>query len=288
MLFLILTLLFTQTRNVVFDLVKRFWPALIGGVAAFFVALIPFVLAYLPVFRSSGGRPYKEMHVLIPVPCVVFDDGPSKLSLGKHLFNLSMPTYSLSPELQIGIGLIPTLAWLALVLFAVWILIKNFRSGVKRELLFLSQLILATSLVYVLGMRYWNGFSPWQFVYAYFPGAQVVRAVARYALVLALPMAIAFAFLIHFLLNRISLQTHRTRRTLLFAALFVLTTFGLVEQFGSKEGFNGFSISDENQYLNRACAIVAKRLFIVLRRHLNHQSFTMSLNIKSTRCLCLF
>src|SRR5688500_1567304 len=57
-LFLILTLLFAQTRNVVFDLVKRFWPSLMGSVAIFFVALIPFVLAYLPVFRSAGGRPY--------------------------------------------------------------------------------------------------------------------------------------------------------------------------------------------------------------------------------------
>ncbi len=246
-LFLILTLLFTQTRNVVFDLVKRFWPSLMGSVAIFFVALIPFVLAYLPVFRSAGGRPYKEMHVLIPVPMSFLLMGYRNYFWGGISSALN-PNFSLSPELQIGIGLIPTIAWLGLFMFALWILIKNFRSGVKREFLFLAQLILATSLVYLLGLRYWNGFSPWQFVYAYFPGAQVVRAVARYALVLALPMAIAFAFLIHYLLNKISQQTHRK---ILFAVLFVLTTFGLVEQFGRKEGFNGFSISDENQYLNQ-------------------------------------
>lgn len=248
-LFLVLSLLFSQTRNAIFDLLKRFWPALIGSLAAFFVAFIPFVLAYLPVFRTSGGRPYKEMHVLIPVPASFLMMGHRNYLWGS-IPSIVNADNSLSPELQIGIGLIPTLAWLALVLFALWILIKNFRRGVKRELLFLAQLILATSLVYVLGMRYWNGFSPWQFVYAYFPGAQVVRAVARYALVLALPMSIAFAFAIHFLINRISLQMQSTRRTVLFAILFVVTTFGLFEQFGSKEGFNGFSIRDENQYLN--------------------------------------
>lgn len=246
-LFLILTLFFTQTRNAVVDLVKRFWPAITGSVAVFFVALIPFVLAYLPVLRSAGGRPYKEMHVLIPVPWSFLLMGYRNYFWGGISSALN-PNNLLNPELQIGIGLIPTLTWLGLAVLAVWLLIKNLRSGIKSELLFLSQLILATSLVYVLGLRYWNGFSPWQFVYAYFPGAQVVRAVARYALVLALPMAIGFAFLIHFLINRI--LTRSTRRTLLFATLFVVTTFGLVEQFGSKEGFNGFSISAENQYLN--------------------------------------
>jgi uncharacterized protein DUF4214 len=248
-LFLILTLLFTQTRNVVLDLVKRFWPAMLGSIAVFFVALVPFLLAYLPVLGSSGVRPYKEMDKLIPVPRSFLMMGPRNY-LWASLPTAVNPDWELTSEVQIGIGLIPTLAWLALIVFAVWLLIRNLRTGVKRELLFLSQLILATTLVYALGMKYWNGFSPWQFVYAYFPGAQVVRAVARYALVLALPMGIAFAFLIQFLINKITLHTQSTRRTLLFAALFVLTTFGLVEQFGRKEGFDGFSISAENQYLN--------------------------------------
>ena len=64
-------------------------------------------------------------------------------------------------------------------------------------------------------------------------------------------MAIAFAFAIHFLIEVISRVANAQRRTFLFACLFLLTGFGLVEQFGRKEGFDGFSISAENVYLNR-------------------------------------
>ena len=274
-LFLLLTLLFTQTRRLVFDLLKRFWPSLIGGVALFFVALIPFVLAYLPVLKSVGARPYVQTQVLIPVPW-------SFLVMGHRNYFWSglsaaiQSRHPMSPELQIGIGLIPTIAWLGLVVFAVWILIKNTTQRLKPELLFLAQLIIATSLVYLLGLRYWNDFSPWQYVYAYFPGGQVVRAVARYALVLTLPMAIAFAFLLHFLIQKISLQTPSTRRALLFGGLFVLTTFGLVEQFGSKEGFNGFSISAENQYLNRLAQSLpndCSSFYVGLKPPINHNEF---------------
>lgn len=250
LLFLILTLLFAPTRNLVFEMVRRFWPAIAGGVVLLFVALIPFVLAYLPIFRTAEARSYEETLVLIPV-------GWSFLLMGyrNYLWGSVAATinsnHSLSPELQIGIGLIPSLAWLGIVVFAVWLVIRIRKSQSETNLLFLSQLIFATCLVYLIGMRYWNDFSPWQFVYAYVPGGQVVRAVARYALVLALPMGIAFAFLLDFLIKKISARTPSARRTFLFASLFVLTTFGLVEQFGRKEGFGGFSISAENEYLNR-------------------------------------
>lgn len=251
-LFLILTFLFTDTRNLVFDVVKRFWPSIVGAVSVFLIALIPFFLAYLPVLRSAEPRSYNETLVLIPVGWSFFLMGHRNYLWG-HFSSALLSNHSLSPELQIGFGLIATLAWLGLVVLAVWSLIKNLKStrGVNPQLLILSQLIIATCLVYLLGMRYWNDFSPWQFVYAYIPGGQAVRAVARYALMLALPMAIAFAFVLDLLIGKISRQTDSTRRRLLFACLIVLTTFGLVEQFGRKEGFGGFSISAENQYLSR-------------------------------------
>jgi len=244
-LFLIVTLLFTQTRNLVFDTVKRFWPAIAGGVAVFLVALIPFVLAYLPIFKSAGARSYKETLVLIPV-------GWSFLMMGHRNYLWGTLTsalnadQSISAETHIGIGLIPTLAWLGLVVFAVRFSLNAEKN--KTNLLLLSQLVIATCLVYLLGLRYWNDWSPWQFVYAYVPGGQVVRAVARYALMLALPMAIAFAFLIDFLIDKIS---HRRHATVLFVLLFVFTAFGVEEQFARKEGSGGFSVSAENRYLHK-------------------------------------
>jgi len=261
-LFLIVALLFTQTRNLVFDVVKRFWPAMVGGVALFLVALIPFVLAYLPIFKSAGARSYKETLVLIPVGWSLLMMGHRNYLWGTLTSALNADQ-SISAETHIGIGLVPTLAWAALVVFALTYLCgplrifalsalktdptrrpQRYAEGRRENLLLLSQLIIATCLVYLLGLRYWNDFSPWQFVYAYVPGGQVVRAVARYALMLALPMSIAFAFLI----DRISRRTHSR---VLLVVLFVLTAFGIEEQFARKEGSGGFSISAENRYLNR-------------------------------------
>ena len=261
-LFLIVALLFTQTRNLVFDVVKRFWPAMVCGVALFLVALIPFVLAYLPIFKSAGARSYKETLVLIPVGWSLLMMGHRNYLWGTLTSALNADQ-SISAETHIGIGLVPTLAWAALVVFALTYLCgplrifalsalktdptrrpQRYAEGRRENLLLLSQLIIATCLVYLLGLRYWNDFSPWQFVYAYVPGGQVVRAVARYALMLALPMSIAFAFLI----DRISRRTHSR---VLLVVLFVLTAFGIEEQFARKEGSGGFSISAENRYLNR-------------------------------------
>jgi hypothetical protein len=70
-------------------------------------------------------------------------------------------------------------------------------------------------------------------------------------MMLALPMGIAFAFVIHHVYQRISLSANRAQRIAAFAALFFLVCFGLAEQFARKEGFNGFSVKAEEVYLNR-------------------------------------
>ncbi|HEU4509587.1 MAG TPA: DUF4214 domain-containing protein, partial [Pyrinomonadaceae bacterium] len=247
-LFLILALLFKTTRSVIVDQVKKFWPALLGAFAVLVVALIPFVIAYLPIVRSVGGRPYHEILGLIPVRWSLLVMSDRNYVWGTISENIQT-AHPLPLELQIGIGLIPSLAWLALTLFAIWFVIRNARYKLKPAHLFVSLMILATSLVYLLGMRYWN-FSPWQLVHSFVPGAQAIRAVSRYAVVLALPMAIGFAFLIHFIFERIA-QSVYPRRIVLSAFLVLISGFGLFEQFASKEGFDGFSISAENQYLNR-------------------------------------
>lgn len=252
-LFLILVLFFTTTRRGILDQVKKFWPALAGASAVVLVVLVPFVLAYLPLMRSVGGRPYHEILSFIPVPWSLVLVSDRNYVWGPVSENIQIMR-PLHLELQIGIGLVASLAWLALTLFAVWFVIRNAKNKLKPAHLFLALMIVATSLVYLLGMRYRNDFSPWQLIHSFVPGAQAIRAVSRYALVLALPMAIGFAFLIHFAFERLARSEHGPRRTALLALLFLITGFGLFEQFASKEGFDGFSISAENGYLNRLAA----------------------------------
>jgi len=248
-LFVVLTLLFKSTRDLVFDLFRKFWRPLVAGVAVFTVALIPFVMTYLPIIRSAGGRSYADIQQLIPVPRSFLLMGERNYLWGE-LSSYLETRHPINLELRIGIGLIPTLAWVGLVVFAVWFLIRTRDHRRPANLLLLSQLIIATCLVYVLGTKYYD-FSPWRLVYSFIPGAQAIRGVARYALVLALPMAIAFSFAIDYAIKQTASQTESRRRAILFT-LFVVIGFGLAEQFASRYGFDGFSIKAENVYLNRA------------------------------------
>lgn len=250
--FLVLTLLFSQTRNMVVQQVSKFWPALAGGAVVFAVGLIPFFRAYLPVLKSGGGREYAQVYPMIPSPVSFLLTSPRNYIWGDFTKAILNRVKGINPDLQISIGLIPTVAFICLVVFAVLLVVKSYNdkaaSPRQTNLLFLAQLTLATSLIYLLGVKYGGGFSPWRLVYWSVPGAQAIRAVARYAIIMAFPMSIAFAWLIDRLMDR--LQRHR-RRALLLAALYVLTIFGLVEQFAWKDGFDGFSIRNENKYLSR-------------------------------------
>lgn len=256
-LFLVLTLLFTDTRRVVLQSILKFWPAFLGSLVVVAIGLIPFLKAYLPVLKLNGARDYKQVFYFIPRPVSFLLTSQRNYVWGSTTKEILERVKGIDPELQIGIGLVPTLAWIALVIFALWLVIRNFKarpefSTEKRtNLLFLAQVIIATGLVYVIGVKYSEGFSPWQYIFSWFPGGQAIRAVARYAMIMAFPMAIAFAWLIDHLSKKIGQQQLRGRRALLLAMLYVLTIFGLGEQFARKEGFNGFSIKDENLYLTR-------------------------------------
>ncbi len=252
-LFLLVALVFSDTRKIIVTQVLRFWPAFLGAGAVFIAGLIPFVKAYWPVLQSVGGREYEQVHRLIPVPLSFLLTSTRNYVWGGFSAAILDRRPEIGPELQIGFGLVASLTWIALVVFAVWCVWKYLRSKPllsserQTNLLFLAALIIATSVVFLLGLRYWNGFSPWQFVFAWVPGGQAIRAVARYALIMALPMAIAFAWLI----DQLSQMIGRSNRRYWFVLLYVFMAFGLVEQFGRKQGFNGFSIQNENVYLAR-------------------------------------
>lgn len=248
-LFLLVIAILPATRAYVWSLLKKSWQAVAAATILFVVGLTPFLIAYLPVLRGTGGRPYAEVQALIPVPWSLLVMGERNFLWG-GLAEAIKHSYPLHPELQIGIGFIPSLAWIGLLLYAVWLIRKGrvSRAAKPGGWTFIVPLILATTLVYLIGMRYWNDFSPWQFAY-HFPGATGIRAVARYAIVLALPMSIAFSFGLDRLLNRLDSRT--MRNAVYSIAVIAVVTFGLVEQFAVGQNFNGFSIKTENQYLRR-------------------------------------
>jgi hypothetical protein len=227
--------------------------------------MIPFLLVYIPVVRSLGWRPYGSVKELLPVPVALLLTSDTNYVWGNFSAALRQ-AYSLNPELQMGIGLIPSLAWLMLTVAAIFFIRRHARSsnskassenedGTLRQhklnLLFLSLLILSTTLFYLIGMKLWNNHSAWRLVYTFFPGGKSIRAVSRYVIVLALPMSVVFAFLIQYALGLISRYKNLVTRVSLFAALLAMIAFGLFEQLGTN---SGFSVRAENSYLERLAA----------------------------------
>jgi hypothetical protein len=153
---------------------------------------------------------------------------------------------------------------------------QNRLEGTNSEMnyLFLILVILATNLLYIIGMKYWNDVSPWRFVYLFFPGAKGLRTVARYVTVMTLPMAMAFAFVVHRGMQNISIQKNALVRMCLTAGMFAVIALGLFEQLGRAPAF---SKSAEIAWLNKLATRLPENcssFYVVagaVRRHIKEE-----------------
>jgi Domain of unknown function (DUF4214) len=266
--FLLLALAFTRSRRFIFAVCKKFWPAMSVAAGVLLLGFVPILLFYLPQARPENWYRYEALIELIP-------DWRSLLSMGAGNYLWGGVTMALLPdpipstwgELQVGIGIFSSLTWIALIVATVWFI------RVRREtaspnaassssipdprqlaLLFLAILIFSTTLFYLIGFRY-EGYSPWHYVYRFFPGGRAIRGVARYVIFLALPMSIAFAFVVDRGLKYASRQSSELRRKVLMTVVLVLGGLIVFEQFGvAKIGGGGFSIKIEKAYLNTLAA----------------------------------
>lgn len=262
-LFLVLALCVPAARTFILGIIRRFWPALAGSAIVFLLGIIPLLLVYLPVREAVGSRPYGLVSPLIPEFWSLLLMGSGNYVWGNVSAAIWRMHPLLSTEHYVGIGLVPTVAWLAILAWSVWIVKKYANEHITLNMnrlegtnpgtnyLFLSLVVLATSLLYLIGMKYWNDGSPWRFIYLYFPGAKGFRTVTRYVMVLSLPMAIAFAFMVQNGMQKISAQKKAPVRVFLTAAMIAVVSFGLFEQFGHNAAF---SKSAEIAWLSKLAA----------------------------------
>lgn len=253
-LFLVLALAFRASRSFIFTNVWRFRRAVITGAAVFLAGFIPILLIYLPAIRVGAWYDFDFVMQMVP-------DWRSLLSMGDGNFVwgwfykriVGDPRPATWGELMVGIGLIPSLAWIAFTFGSVWLIKKGCRAKSVPELgpLFLGVMILATSIFILLGVKV-GGHSLWPYVYQYFPGAGAIRAVSRYMIFLTLPMSITFAYGL-----QKALQFAAGKRALTIAVLLV-AAFGVFEQFGvPRVNGAGFSVSIEETYLKTMASRLA-------------------------------
>lgn len=241
-LFLLIALIFTQSRRFIFTALRKFWPALLVSGGVFLLVFIPLLMLYLPTIRVGTWYRFDFVSEMIP-------DWRALLSMGDGNYVWGWFYRALMPEprpatwgeLMVGIGLVPSLVWIALTVLSIR-LVRARSVGP----IFLGIMILATSVFYLIGFKY-GGFSPWNLVYQYFPGAGAIRAVSRYVIFLTLPMSIAFAYVLN--------KGLASRSRALAVAIVLVAAFGVFEQFGiAKINGEGFSTRVENEYLRTMAA----------------------------------
>jgi hypothetical protein len=149
-LFLLLALAFRDSRVFIFTTVRKFRPALTVSAIVFLVGFIPMVLVYLPTLRTAPWYLWDFVSGFIPVWRAFLSMGDGNYIWGRfHQWLMPHPRPPAWGELMVGIGLIPTLAWITLTVACVWFIKSRRREGQPQRdvgLLFLGILILATGI----------------------------------------------------------------------------------------------------------------------------------------------
>lgn len=154
-------------------------------VMGFAVAMIPFVITYLPALRKSGGRPYSVVMDLAQSPRDVVNLGSSNYLWGS-LVRAHLPAARIS-NVELSTAVTPFV--LVLVAIAVLIAIRLRRTGAQ---MVLSEACIAcgvTTLIVILLPIDFGFVSLWRVPWAVVPGAAGIRAIGR-GVVVAGPVAV--------------------------------------------------------------------------------------------------
>ncbi len=237
-LLLLVLLCLEQGQDLLIVSLRRHWPSVLAAAATTLVALIPFLLIYLPVQRGVADWPYRVNLMHIPELRSYLFMADGNVIWSQALTGLRNTLGG--PEewgRAIGIGVVPTIAWLALSVSALM---------ARRRHPFLSGTVLAVNLLVVFTLQY-HGHSLWHKVYTFVPGARAIRDVSRFMIVAALPMAIVFGAAAD------RAERWAGRRPWRYGILVVVLSFGVLEQFNSGEG-QYYSIRAETERLGSLAA----------------------------------
>ncbi len=156
---------------------------------SFGAGLVPFLITYIPVLDTSGGRDFTEALNLAPRLGDLWNVGPDNLlwsdvlgTYGPHHAELER-ALALTPLFVVStlVGLVVLLAWR--------------RSGADRLRVRTALASAVTAVVLVLLVVRVGDHTPWHTVWRLVPGATAIRALGRIELVAALPLVMAWAVL---------------------------------------------------------------------------------------------
>jgi len=152
------------------------------------IAALPFLWIYLPKVRETGGHSFESALTFMLTPGDLLNIGEHNILWG-WLFSQWKAALDLNPdnnhELLVGF---PPIFLLGTLLIGGWLLLRH-----RHQHPLWASLALACFVSLILIVRV-GDISLWWFIWQGVPGANGLRAVARYAIFLMLPLCLLWSF----------------------------------------------------------------------------------------------
>jgi hypothetical protein len=149
------------------------------------LAIVPFLIVYLPKLAETGGQSWEKTLYFTPYWNDVVNLGPNDMLWGRFYKLLCRSCTRDSFELTTGIT--PILLWL-FAAASMWLCFRRAAKDVRGR-----PVLLATALavlVIALLLFRWKAFAPWWIVWKFMPGASGVRVISRLLLFLIAPLIV--------------------------------------------------------------------------------------------------
>lgn len=215
-------------RKAVGALLQRRWPTITMAAMASAVAVFPLLDRHVHVAESVGYRSYSMVKSMLPPPASFLNLGPYSWLYSWTSDWTIFTSMTLEWEKRLGLGV-------ATSLVVAWGLWKG------RKLLVVKLVALTGASVVALALLVGGEWSLWQYVYSYIPGAQAIRAVGRFGLLLLVPASLGLA---------VALSRLRERRA--WALTVAIGLALVIEQGQTMPSYDKFYLRRETESLARS------------------------------------
>jgi hypothetical protein len=217
------------------------------GVLAFAIAVVPFLITYLPTLQRTGGRSFEEAVMYMAEPVDIYNVGPLNV-VWSTLLNPYYQRLASRPgnaEKTRGWPPATTVVFAVLVVVLIWRLCRNPRS-LTPLLVFAAAAGITCVGLWLFTLRY-GDLAPWWFAFKYVPGGAAIRVPPRFNLVLNALGIIALV------IGMSHVGATKRRRRMVTAGAGCVLAFLIVEQLNVQH-FHLISRSSETSMFSRVAA----------------------------------
>ena len=120
-LFFLVSLVLTRSHRFLFTLIKNYWRSMVVAAAVLVLGFGAFLISYLPGIRQGTWYRYDYVIQMIPPWWSLLSMGDGNYLWGRlSAAVIPEPWPATWGELKVGIGLVPSLAWIAITVWMMW------------------------------------------------------------------------------------------------------------------------------------------------------------------------